>query len=113
MYLINTELEMNWIMRKSLYGLDRLTLDVRVRPPKDSGRDVVYTNSAIAVDDFVAPTETEDGWATYRFTPDLEGLWELVLTDGDEDVNTFYYERLIEVETPDNHIRKVVEGNLI
>lgn len=113
MYLVNTQLQMNWILRNSLIDIPRESFDVRIRPPKDSGRDVVYTNDAIAVENFTAPTEDTNGWATYLFTPDIEGLWELVLTDGDENTNTFYYERLIEVQSPDNHIRKVVKGNLI
>ena len=113
MYVLNRELTVNWILPRSMLGIDRVSLDIRVRPPKDSGRDVVYTNGAIGIDDFIEPTGGADGYATYRFTPDLEGLWEIVLTDGDENINTFYYEQFIEVETPDNHIRKVVEGTLI
>lgn len=113
MYLVNTTITMNWILRNTLVGIDRTTLDVRVRPPIETGRDVVYTNDAIAPEDFLAPTASDDGWASYTFTPDAEGLWELVLTDGDETENTFYYERLIEVQSPDNHIRKVVKGELI
>ncbi len=113
MYLLNTQLQMNWILRNSMIDVPLASLDIRIRPPKDSGRDVVYTSSAIEADNFQAPTGDTYGWATYFFTPDLEGLWELVLTDGDEDSNTFYYERLIEVQSPDNHIRKVVKGELI
>lgn len=113
MYLVNTELQMNWILRNSFIDIPRTSLDVRVRPPKDSGRNVVYNSAAIAEENFVAPTVDSNGWATYFFTPDIEGLWELVLTDGDETENTFYYERLIEVQSPDAHIRKAVNGNLI
>lgn len=104
---------MNWILRNSLLNVPLADYDIRLRPPKDSGRDVVYTNSAITEENFVAPTEDTDGWATYFFTPDIEGLWVLVLTDGDEFENTFYYERFIEVQSPDNQINKKVKGNLI
>lgn len=113
MYLVGKELQMNWILRNTLVNVLREDYDIRLRPPKDSGRDVVYTNSAITAENFVAPTGDSDGWATYFFTPDIEGLWELVLTDGTESENTFYYEQFIEVQSPDNHIRKVVKGELI
>lgn len=113
MYLVNTELTMNWILRNSFIEIPRTSLDIRLRPPKDSGRNVVYTEAAIAVEDYTAPTVDTNGWATYRFTPDLEGLWELVLTDGTDTENTFYYEQLIEVQSPDNHIRKEVKGELL
>jgi len=113
MFLLNSTIRMNWRLRNSMIDIERTSLDVRVRPPIDTGGDVVYTNNAIAEEDFLAPTGGTDGWASYTFTPDQVGLWELVLTDGDENENTFYYERLIEVQEPDYHIRKKVPGSLI
>lgn len=112
MFLVNTQLTVNWKLRATIYDIPLTDLDIIIKPPQGEGN-TVYTNSAIAAEDYIQPTTTTDGFVTYRFTPDSKGLWEVTLTNGVEGNNSIYYTHKIFVDSNDTHTKKFVDGSLI
>lgn len=108
MFLLNKEIELNWILRASIYDIPLESLDITIKPPKGKGV-VSYINNAIGVDDYIPHTTTSDGYVSYKFTPNLTGLWVIVLTNGENNLNSIYYERKIQVNTNDITVNKTVD----
>lgn len=98
MYLVNTPLTVNWTIPATIYTIDRASFDIIIKPPAGN---VSYQNSAIAVEDYIAPTINTNGIVTFQFTPDSTGLWVIALTDGTEDLNTFYYDYKLQINDYD------------
>ena len=105
MYLVNTELEVNWYILTGAAPPLLEDLDVTVVDPDGIS---VYTDSSILVDDYIPSTETTKGMVTFRFTPNKTGLWKVKLSEGTSGNYTEYYTHDIVVSTNDTHIKKFV-----
>lgn len=112
MYLVNTTLTVNWVLRATIYEILRETLDIVIKPPKGKGNEQ-YFNAAILPENYVQPTSNTDGIVSFDFTPDQVGLWIIVLTDGTEDSNLIYYESKLLISKNDIYTKKHVKGSLL
>lgn len=110
MYLLDTDLTVHWVFGATPDIITMAELDVQITKPDNS---VIYTNSAILSGDFLAPTVTSDGFATYTFTADATGLWIATLTNGTGAANEVYKEIKIFVVTNDILTRKFIDGSLL
>ena len=110
MYLINTDLTVNWVFASQADVITRTDLDIQITDPDGN---VTYTDSAIAAEDFLAPTVSSDGYAAYTFTADVLGLWSIVLTNGTGVANTVYKETKIYVDKNDILTKKFIDGSLL
>lgn len=109
MYLINSELTVNWILSADLGTIALADLDVILKASRGNS---TYSNNGILAEDFLSPDLNNNGYASYKFTPNLKGLWLVALTDGTESEHTFYYEHKIVVTQNDTVINKRVRGTL-
>lgn len=109
MYLIGSEITVNWTLEPAEEPIPLSSLDIYVTEPNGL---VQYTNAAIAAERYVAPTDTSFGMLSYLFYPDALGLWLVTLTDGTELENTIYYEYKLQIDTNDIYTRKFVPGAL-
>jgi hypothetical protein len=101
MFLKDTELEVNWLLPATSQVYVNTDFDVIVRRPDGAGE---YIDEPIAVDDFIAPTSSTTGGVTFRFTPDVTGVWLVILTLGDAPDSDMYNEYFLRVSEADNHI---------
>jgi len=111
MYLLNAETEISWVIGRTDSVITYDDLDLVTTDPNGN---IVYLDSPIAEIDFVAPTPTTEGSASYLFTPTMEGLWKVQLATG---IST-NYSILSKVEmfvldntTVVNPIKHTPEGN--
>lgn len=79
MYLLNTATEIQWVLPPTASPPGINDLDVVTIEPDGT---ILYYNSSIALNDYVAPTATTQGSAKFTFTPDVEGLWKILLVVG-------------------------------
>lgn len=110
MYLINTELTVNWYLLTGSNPPALSELDIRIVPPIGNA---IYLSSAIAAEDYIPSTATTKGLVTYKFTPDELGLWTIGLSNGISSNNTDYYTHDIMVSINDTYIKKHVNSNLL
>ena len=105
MFLKDTELQVNWLLPATAVVYANTDFDVIVRRPDGASQ---YIDAAIAVDDFIAPTVSTTGAVTYRFTPDVTGVWLIILTLGDAPDSELYNEYFLRVSEADNHIHQQI-----
>jgi hypothetical protein len=110
MYLLDTDLTVNWVFGAQDDVIALADLDVQIAAPDNT---VVYENAAIDAEDFLAPTSTADGFASYTFTADQLGLWNITLTNGTGALNQIYMERKIFVSTNNILTKKYIDGSLL
>jgi len=111
MFVVNTDIEVNWMLPATVFSYQNKNFDVAVKKP--DGTSIYFDGSlepggAIKTEDFIAPTEITTGAATYRLNPDETGVWVVVLTMGNTDYNSIFYEYFLRVSEPDTHIYQQV-----
>jgi hypothetical protein len=111
MFVVNTDIEVNWMLPATVFSYQNTNFDVAVKKP--DGTSIYFDGSlepggAIKTEDFIAPTEITTGAASYRFSPDETGVWIVILTMGDTDYNSIFYEYFLRVSKPDTHIYQQV-----
>lgn len=111
MFIIDTDLEINWLLPATVAEYVHTDFDVIVKNPDG---DSIYIEGstepggAIKAEDFIAPTPSTIGGVTYKFTPDIKGVWVVILTQGTDAFNTIYNEYFLRVSEPDDHIYQQV-----
>ena len=75
MYLLNTPTQIDWILEKTTKIV--LLSDLFIIT-KNTEKDFSYA----PIENLIAPTFATTGLVTHLFTPDAEGLWELILVKG-------------------------------
>ena len=103
MFIVNTEIMVNWLISHTNTEVDRTEYDIGITKP--SG-EYEFNSSAIEEDGFIAPTDVSLGAASYKFTPDTEGVWIVTLLKGEPEnyeVRSRYY---LKVSTPDINVRQ-------
>jgi len=111
MFVIDTEIEVNWILPATVFSYQNTDFDVAVKRPDGSSTyfdGVLESGGAVKTKDFIAPTDATTGAATYRLTPDETGVWVVILTLGNESDNNIFYEYFLRVSEPDTHIQQQV-----
>jgi hypothetical protein len=101
MFLLNTQLEVNWLLPATSQVYAYTDFDVIVVAPNGDG---TYNDAAILEEDFIAPTVSTVGAVTYKFIPDATGVWKVILTLGDAPDSELYNEYFLRVSEADNHI---------
>jgi len=79
MYLLNAETDVLWELSPTESILVLVDLDVIITSPLGL---VTYIDNAILAENYLAPTPTTPGHATFPYTPDIEGLWKIQLVVG-------------------------------
>jgi len=110
MYLINTELTVNFYLLTGAAPPALAELDIRIIPPDGASE---YIPNAIDIADYVESTVSTKGLVTYKFTPDQLGLWKVGLSRGTSSVNTEYYTHNIVVSINDTQTKKFVRSSLL
>ena len=105
MFILNTEIQVNWLLPASNDIKLFSDFDVIVRKPDGSS---TYNESAIAETDYIPPSVNSAGGVTYRLTPDTKGVWLVVLTIGTAGDADIYYEYYLQVHQNDTHIYQQV-----
>jgi len=111
MFVVNTDIEVNWMLPATVFSYQNTNFDVAVKKPDGTS---IYLDGnlepggAIKTEDFIAPTEITTGAASYRFSPDETGVWVVILTVGDTFDNKIFYEYFLRVSKPDTHIYQQV-----
>ena len=111
MFVVNTEIEINWLLPASVASYQNTNFDVAVKKPDGTSTYLdgsLEPGGAVKTQDFIAPTESTTGAATYRLNPDETGVWVVVLTMGNNDYNSIFYEYFLRVSEPDTHIYQQV-----
>jgi hypothetical protein len=101
MFLLNTELEVNWLIPATSQVYNYTDFDVIVINPNGDGQ---YIDAAIELEDFIAPTVSTTGGVTYKFTPNMTGVWKVILTLGNAPDSDMYNEYFLRISEADNHI---------
>lgn len=104
MFIVNTEIEINWGLPSMLVPIPLANFDVRVRKPDGS---VIVDQSAILEENYVVPTDTTTGVVSYPLTPDTKGVWLVVLVVEEED-RKLYYEYYLKVWENDTQVYQQV-----
>jgi len=107
MYLLNTELTINWRIPATLFTYELTNWDIVLKAPNG---DQTYIDAAILIADYTAPTPLTDGWVTYRFTPNTVGLWVAALTTGLGSLHYLYYDYKLQIVTNDTFSQQYVES---
>ena len=111
MFIINTEIEVNWFFPASVATYVNTDFDVIVKKPDGS---VVYVEGAsepggaIKNDDFIPSSSNTTGSVSYRLNPDQKGVWVVILTIGNTDSSNIYSEYFLRISEPDTHIYQQV-----
>lgn len=101
MYIINTEIEVNWLIPATVNTYLYTDFDVVIRQP-DGIND--YYEAAIAEADYIAPTDSTNGGASFKITPDKLGVWVVVLSVGNSALSDIYWECHLQVHINDTHV---------
>lgn len=113
MFLVDTTIDINWILPPAvdlpIPGIS--DYDVSVLSPSGAvtqhkGR--YLDGNALEAESFLAPTESESGFATYKLTPDAKGTWFVTLTMGLPNANACIYEHTLVVHYADTVINQQV-----
>lgn len=107
MFILNTEIEVNWIFPASVNPYIHTDFDVIVKKPNGSTDYIegsTEPGGAIKEADYIAPTDSTTGAITYRLTPDQKGVWVIILTIGGDTDSTVYHEYFLRVSEPDTKI---------
>lgn len=108
MFVINTDITVNFLLANTVNSIVYSDFDVRITKPDG---DSVFIQSAILEDKFIAPTPNTTGAVSYEFTPDVEGVWVVVLSVGEPNHFQIYHEYFLRISEPDTHIiQQVVLG---
>ncbi len=101
MFVVNTEIKVNWLLPHTTENVDFTDFDVKIVNPN---KEVTYINSAVNESDFVKPTHNSTGAVSYTYTPDIEGVWKVILCRGEAPDFDIYYEYFMRVSYPDTHV---------
>ncbi len=107
MYLINTEITINWEIPATTFVYTLDSWDIIVKKPDGSQE---YFDAAILIADYLAPTTTTNGYVSYRVTPDTLGLWQIALTSGLGSLHYYYYEYKLQIAVNDLFTQKNVRS---
>lgn len=110
MYIVDTNIVVNWILPATDSPLGLADLDIYITPP---GGEVVYINGAITGNNYIAPTVDTHGTVSYVLTPDILGLWKIVLASGENEEKVLYTEYKIKVSINDTYTKFFVRGSLL
>lgn len=110
MYLINTEITVNWYLYTANDPPLLADLDIHIVEPDGVSQ---YIDNAILAPDYTPSTSTTRGVAVYRFTPDKLGLWTITLSEGTGSQNQKFTTYEIVVSTNDILTKKYVKGSLL
>lgn len=115
MYVVNQELAVHWAIPPQQVPLAYTDYDITVQKPNG---DIVetdannfendYNDPGILEDDYTAPTNVLNGSATYRFTPDVKGVWSITLSTGTAGSHEIYYKHNIQVHEAETVVRQRV-----
>lgn len=116
MYVIDTEIEVNWRIPANPVPATYDEYDVTVLKPDgsllviDSNEfEGTYTSSGILEEDYIVPDQFNDGAVTFPFTPDVEGVWTVILSTGLPGAHDIYYPYTLRVSSPETVIRQQVQ----
>lgn len=107
MFIVNTEIRVNWLLPASVAPYANTDFDVIVKKPDGTTTHIegsTEPGGAIKAVDYIAPTDSTTGAITYRLNPDQKGIWAIILTIGSDTSNTVYHEYFMRVSEPDTHI---------
>lgn len=79
MYLLGAITQINWTLSKTESTVLLTDLDLSITDPLGI---ITYIDSAIDISNFLAPTITDAGSASYDITPEIEGLYTVRLVKG-------------------------------
>lgn len=106
MFVVNTEIEVNFLLPGTTANVSNTDYDVKVVKPNGESD---YYSQAIQSENFIAPTENTLGAAAYKFTPDTEGVWIVALVQGTSELSGIYYEYPLRISSPDTHVHQQVD----
>ena len=81
MYLLNTQMQVDWVIEKTNKTVLLADLYFIITTPDNS---VSY----IPIGNLIPPSTSQQGLITQLFTPDTEGLWEINLVKGSAETYT-------------------------
>jgi hypothetical protein len=108
MYILNTTIEINWLLPATAMPRTYDEFDVIVKRPDGSSS---YLESAIAPEDYIAPTVSTTGGVSYPLLFDQKGVWVVILVWGDGASHEIYYEYFLQIHQDDTHIHQQVTSN--
>jgi len=111
MFIINTEIQVNWILPATVFSYLNTDFDVAIKRPDGSSTYIdggIETGGAIKQGDFIPPTDVTTGAVTYRLNPNETGVWVVILTMGSNSDNKIFYEYFLRVSEPDTQIYQQV-----
>lgn len=105
MFVVNTEITVNYLLDHTTGVLTNTDFDVRVIQPNG---DSTFYEAAILPENFIAPTPDTTGAISYPFIPDSEGVWIVALSKGIAPEFEIYNEYFLRVSSPDTHVHQQV-----
>lgn len=105
MYLINTEITVNWVIPMTQLPKPVTDFDISIKDPDGL---TTYTEAAIAPENYIVPTESTTGAISYPFTPNKLGLWIVTLSVGVEGDYEINYEYPLRISQNDTHVYQQV-----
>jgi hypothetical protein len=114
MFLVNTDIKVNWILQVAEdLPLPVITdYNVTVMSPlgdSEHFRVVLEQGEGVLPENFLAPTLLAGGFASHVLTPDVEGVWHVTLSTVEGQSNYCIYEHTLVVHSADTHITKQVK----
>lgn len=111
MYLINTELTVNWYVITGVAPPALSDFNITIVPP--NGKATYLTSAITNSNDYVPSTVSTKGFISYKFTPNLVGLWTISLNEGTSASNVDHYTHNILVSINDTLIKKTINSSLL
>ena len=105
MFVVNTEITVNYLLPHTTATWTYGDFDVRIIQPDGES---TFIESALAEENFIAPTPDSTGAISYPFTPDSEGVWIVAISRGTAPSFDIYYEYFLRVSSPDTHVHQQV-----
>jgi len=103
MYLLNTDITVNWVLNVTSDTILLSDLDIKIEQPSGLSD---YIPNAITAENYVQPTENSKGSVSYTFTASILGLWIITLTNGTEAINTIYSSSKLFISKNDIYTKK-------
>jgi hypothetical protein len=105
MFIVNTEIMVNYFLNNSSEIFLYTDFDVRVIEPNGNFN---FYGSAILESDYFAPTLTTSGAVSYAFTPTYPGVWVVALIKGVEPDYDIYNEYTLRAIQPETSVKQQV-----